>query len=92
MRFPLFYLSQDGIDTVLRYGGNADDGRMRITAEFMKDKPTEEHAAFLKSLFHGGNGYRVNGRDIAAWYADDGIRIASGKQAENARYAQVIPW
>lgn len=90
--FSAFSLSQEDIDTVLRFGGNADDSRMRITAEFMKDKPTEAHAAFLKSLFRGGNGYRVNGRDIAAWYADDGIHIASGRQAENARYAQVILW
>ena len=90
--FSAFSLSQDDIDTVLRYGGNADDSRMRITAEFMKDKPTEAHAAFLKSLFRGGNGYRVNGRNIAAWYAEDGIRIASGKQAENVRNAQVILW
>lgn len=90
--FSAFSLSQDGIDTVLRCGGNADGGRMRITAEFMKEKTTEAHAAFLKSLYHGGNGYRVNGRNIAAWYADDGIRIASGRQAENVRYAQVILW
>ena len=65
---------------------------MRITAEFMKDKSTEEHAEYLKSLYHGGNGYRVNGRNIAAWYTDDGIRIAFGRQAENVRYAQVILW
>ena len=90
--FSAFSLSQDDIDTVLRYGGNADDSRMRITAEFMKDKPTETHAEYLKSLFRGGNGYIVNGREIAAWYEDDGIRIASGKQAENVRYAQVILW
>lgn len=90
--FSAFSLSQDDIDTVLRYGGNADGSRMRITAEFMKDKPTEEHAEYLKSLYHGGNGYRVNGRDIAAWYADDGIRIAFGRQSENVRYARLIPW
>lgn len=65
---------------------------MRITAEFMKDKPMEAHAEYLKSMFRGGDGYRINGRDISAWYADDGIRIASGKQAENVRYAQVILW
>ena len=90
--FSAFSLSQDDIDTVLRYGGNADDSRMRITAEFMKDKSTEAHAEYLKSLFRGGNGYMINDRNIAAWYADDGIRIASGRQSENARYAQVIPW
>ena len=90
--FSAFSLSQEDIDTILRYGGNTDDGRMRITAEFMKDKSTEAHAKYLKSLFRGGNGYRVNGRDIAAWYADDGIRIASCRQAENVRYAQVILW
>lgn len=90
--FSAFSLSPDDIDTVLRYGGNADDSRMHITAEFMKDKPTEAHAEYLKSLFRGGNGYRVNGRDISAWYADDGIHIASGRHAENVRYAQVILW
>ena len=90
--FSAFSLSQEDIDTILRYGGNTDDGRMRITAEFMKDKSTEAHAAFLKSLYLGGNGYRVNGREIASWYADDGIRIAFGRQAENVRYAQVILW
>ena len=90
--FSAFPLSQEDIDTILRFGGNTDDGRMRITAEFMKDKPTEAHAEYLKSLFRGGNGYRINGRDISAWYAEDGIRIASGKQAENVRYVQVILW
>ncbi len=90
--FSAFSLSQEDIDTVLRYGGNADDSRMRITAEFMKDKPTEEHAEYLKSLFRGGNGYRINGREIAAWYVDDGICIASGKRSENVRYARLIPW
>ena len=30
--FSAFSLSHDDIDTVLRYGGNADDSRMRITA------------------------------------------------------------
>ena len=90
--FSAFSLSQEEIDTVLRYGGNADDSRMRITAEFMKDKPTEAHAAFLKSLYHGGNGFHLGMRDISAWYADDGIRIASGRHAENVRYAQIILW
>lgn len=90
--FSAFSLSQDDIDTVLRYGGNADDSRMRITAEFMKDKSTEAHAAFLKSLFHGGNGFHLGMQDISAWYAEDGIRIAFGRQAENVRYAQVILW
>ena len=90
--FSAFSLSQDDIDTVLRYGGNADDSRMRITAEFMKDKPTEEHAEYLKSLFRGGNGFHLGMRDISAWHAEDGICIAFGRQAENVRYAQVILW
>lgn len=90
--FSAFSLSQEEIDTVLRYGGNADDSRMRITAEFMKDKPTEAHAEYLKSLFRGGNGFHLGMRDISAWHAEDGIRIAFGRQAENARDAQVILW
>ena len=83
---------QEEIDTVLRYGGNESDGRMRITAEFMKDKTVEDHAAFLQNLFHGGNGFKVDGREICAWYDEDGIHLAQGRSARFVQSAQIIPW
>ncbi|MBR3998332.1 MAG: hypothetical protein IKI93_08320, partial [Clostridia bacterium] len=76
-----FHFSQEIIDTVLKYGGNERDGRMRIVAEFMKEKSVEEHGEFLRNLFHGGNGFKVDSRDICAWYDDEGIRLAHGRSA-----------
>ena len=48
-------MGREEIDTVLRYGGNERDSRMRIAAEFMKEKSVEDHASFLQNLFNGGN-------------------------------------
>ena len=87
-----FSMEQAEIDTVLRYGGNERDSRMRIVAEFMKDKSTEDHAEFLQNLFHGGNGFKVGRWDISAWYAEDGIHLVPGRSARYEKSAQVISW
>ena len=87
-----FSMGQEEIDTVLRYGGNERDSRMRIAAEFMKEKSVEDHASFLQNLFHGGNGFKVEGQEICAWYDDDGIHLVHGRTAKYAKSAQVIPW
>ena len=89
-----FHFSQEIVDTVLKYGGNERDARMRIVAEFMKEKSVEEHAAFLQRLFHGGNGFKIDNRDICAWYDDDGIRLAHGRSARyiSSGAVQVISW
>ena len=87
-----FFFSQEEIDTVLKYGSNEQDSRMRIVFEFMKDKSIEDHAVFLQNLFHGGNGYKVNGRDICAWYDDNGIHLSQGRSAKYEKKSQIIPW
>ena len=40
----------------------------------------------------GGNGVRTDKRSIAAWYAEDGIHLASDDSARYARHAQVLSW
>jgi len=87
-----FSASQEEIDHLLRLGGNADSARMVIAAEFMKQKPLEEHAEFLKHTFRGGNGIRIGKRSLSAWYTEDGIRMANGKSAKDAARAQIISW
>lgn len=87
-----FSFTQEEIDTVLKYGSNERDSRMRIAAEFMKDKSTEDHAAFLQNHFHGGNGFKVGRWEISAWYAEDGIHLAPGRSARYEQAAQVISW
>ena len=89
--FPMF-ISQDDIDHILRTGGNADDARMKIAAEFSKQKPVEDRAAFLKNLYYGGNGLITENGRFSAWYGDDGIHIAKGDAARHLRSAQVIRW
>ena len=86
------FISQADIDHILRTGGNEDDARMKIVAEFSKQKPLENRAAFLKALYHGGNGLITENGKISAWYSEDGIYIASGDTARYLPSAQVISW
>ncbi len=87
-----FSLSQEEIDTVLRFGSNTDDHRKRIAAEFMKQKTIDENADFLKGIYHGGNGFIIENRNICAWYAEDGIHLAQGRSAKNVHSAKVLDW
>ncbi len=87
-----FSFSQEEIDTVLRFGSNTDDHRKRIVAEFMKQKSLDENADFLKRMYHGGNGFIVDNRDICAWYADDGIHLTQGRSARYTTFAKVLDW
>ena len=87
-----FSISQAQLDHVLRLGGNEDNTRMVIAAAFQKQKSTEDIAALLQNTFHGGNGFKLDGTELSAWYAADGIHIAPGRSAEHVRSAQVIAW
>ena len=80
------------MDDVLRLGGNTDELRMRVVAEFEKRRSVDEIAVFLPTVYQGGNGFTVNGDKYAVWYAEDGIRVAQGEQARYERGAQLIPW
>ena len=77
---------------MLRLGGNTDGLRMRVVAEFEKRRSIDEIAAFLPTVYRGGNGFTVNGDKYAVWFSDDGIRVAQGEQARYERGAQLIPW
>ena len=86
------FILQDDIEHILRTGGNADEARMKIAAEFSKQKPIEDRAAFLKNLYYGGNGLITDNGRLSAWYGDDGIHIATGDAARHLRSVQVISW
>ena len=86
------FISRDDIDHILRAGGNADEARTKIAAEFSKQKPVEDRAAFLKNLYYGGNGLITENGRFSAWYGDDGIHIAKGDVARPLHSAQVISW
>jgi len=87
-----FSFSQEDIDHVLRLGSNSENSRMVIASAFQKQKSTDEIAAVLKKVFHGGAGFKTDHGDFAAWYAEDGIHLAKGRSVRYERAAQVISW
>ena len=87
-----FSFPQEVMDDVLRLGGNTDELRMRVVAEFEKRRSADEIAAFLPAVYRGGNGFAIDGEKYAVWYSEDGIRVAQGEQARYERGAQLIPW
>ena len=87
-----FSFPQEVMDDVLRLGGNTDELRMRVVAEFEKKRSIDEIATFLPTVYRGGNGFTIDGEKYAVWYTDDGIRISQGEQARYERGAQLITW
>lgn len=77
---------------MLRLGGNTDELRMRVVAEFETRRSIDEIAAFLPTIYRGGNGFIIDGEKYSVWYSEDGIRVAQGEQARYERGAQLIPW
>lgn len=76
-----FSISETDLENLLRVGSNTDNARMRIIAEYSKDKGTENNIAFLKQIYHGGYGIKGEIDDFSAWYAENGIHISRGTAA-----------
>ena len=84
-------LQQKEIDTVLIYGGNEENLRLKVLAEYSKGKSIEELADFLQSSFRGGNGYGVDGNKVCAWYDKEGIYVSNDiSSKENPM--QILSW
>ena len=84
-------LQQKEIDTVLIYGGNEEDLRLKILAEYSKGKSIEELADFLQSSFRGGNGYEVSGNKVCAWYDKEGVYL-SNDISSKTNPMQILSW
>ena len=80
------------LDMALRFGGNSENTRIELAFDAMIDKPTEGIAAHMRTLYHDGNGFQLDGRRFSVWYDTSGIRIAAGDRARYANNAQVISW
>ena len=84
-------LQQKEIDTVLIYGGNEENLKLKVLAEYSKGKSIEELADFLQSSFRGGNGYEVDGNKVCAWYDKEGIYLSNDiSSKENPM--QILSW
>ena len=80
------------LDTALRFGGNGEDTRMELAFDTMIGKTNEETALRMKTLYHDGNGFELDGRHFSVWFDPSGIQMAAGDRARYANNAQVISW
>lgn len=84
-------LQQKEVDTVLIYGGNEENLRLKVLAEYSKGKSIEELSGFLKDTFKGGNGYEVAGNKVCAWYDKEGVYLSNDiSSKENPM--QILSW
>ena len=84
--------SQEIIDEALTLGSIDYQSRMTIASFFMKNKPLEENAQFLREHYGtNGSGFYVNDRPYTIWYDQDGIRLSAGESAQGQQ-AQIITW
>ena len=80
------------IDEVLCDGSLNPQSRLDICIEFSKNKSLADKSEFLKSLYGtSGKGFVVDGRNVSAWWSEQGIRISYGNTA-NINTAQLISW
>ena len=80
------------LDTALQFGGNGEDTRMELAFDAMIGKTNEEIALRMKTLYHDGNGFELDGRRFSVWFDPSGIQMAAGDRARYANNAQVISW
>ena len=80
------------LDTALRFGGNGEDTRMELAFDAMIGKTNEEIALRMKTLYHDGSGFELDGLRFSVWFDPSGIQMAAGDRARYANNAQVISW
>ena len=61
------------LDMALRFGGNGEDTRMELAFDAMIGKTNEETALRMKTLYHDGNGFELDGRRFSVWFDPSGI-------------------
>ena len=87
-----FSLPENQIDQVLTVGGNEPNLRMMVALEYMRGKSTEEIVKRLPELYRGSNGFKLDGKEVSAWFDEQCIHLAKGKTARFAPSRQIVSW
>ena len=70
------------LDAILRTGGGRDDSRKRIYAKYQQRKTPKEMEAFLRKEYATtGKGFEIDGKQIAVWFDESGMRVGYGTSA-----------
>ena len=68
---------------ILRSGGGKDNSRKRIYTKYQQRKTPEEMAAFLQKEYGTtGKGFEFDGKQLAVWFSDEGMRVGYGTSTE----------
>ena len=71
------------IADILRSGGGRDNSRKRIYTKYQQGKTPEEMAAFLQKEYGTtGKGFEFDGKQLAVWFNEDGMRVGYGTSTE----------
>ena len=71
------------IADILRSGGGRDNSRKRIYTKYQQGKTSEEMAAFLQKEYGTtGKGFEFDGKQLAVWFNEDGMRVGYGTSTE----------
>ena len=71
------------IADILRSGGGRDNSRKRIYIKYQQGKTPEEMAAFLQKEYGTtGKGFEFDGKQLAVWFNEDGMRVGYGTSTE----------
>ncbi|GHV17180.1 hypothetical protein FACS189425_02860 [Clostridia bacterium] len=72
-------------------GGNQKDSKLRIAAEYQKNKP--DNTEFLiREYKRGGRGLTIDGQPFSMWFDTDGITIGSGRRAVGVNGGDFYTW
>lgn len=77
---------------MLTVGGNEPNLRMMVALEYMRGKSTEEIVKRLPELYRGSNGFKLDGKEVSAWFDEQCIHLAKGKTARFAPSRQIVSW
>ena len=77
-----FTLPEKELDAILRTGGGRDNSRKRIYAKYQQRKTPQEMEAFLRKEYATtGKGFEIDGKQIAVWFDENGMRVGYGTSA-----------
>ncbi len=77
-----FSLPDKELDMILRTGGGRDNSRKRIYAKYQQRKTPQEMEAFLRKEYAiTGKGFEIDGKQIAVWFDESGMRVGYGTSA-----------
>ena len=75
-------IPKEQLADILRSGGGRDNSRKRIYAKYQQGKTQEEMAVFLQKEYGTtGKGFEFDGRQVAVWFDENGMRVGNGTSA-----------